>query len=364
MTIGQAFGSATSAAISALTKGEDVGKAAGWDFGSSEGESRDEASPAPTETEAEEGQETASPEESTDSSEDAPEEEDVEELSLSDETGRKKVKINWKDKTQLKKYVEMAHGMRKFQAERDKAIKAEQALKTNFTSLEGKYKETSEAFNRLDQAWQKGGVSALVNLIAGNPKAYEEFEKQIVSKHDFLRSATPEQKKAYEIEEQLNAEKKEREILQKKYEDELKRIQETREANEAKEVENMVTPAFEKYRFQGKLGDPEVEKQLDHAIWTQALSNLERLPDEEISSAAIEREFRTVAATFSKVIGKQAKDTAKKVVESKKAQASEAVANAASKGMKESKGGHEAREKIVKGDLKGAFMDLLSGKKL
>lgn len=348
---GQAGGtnpSATQSAIEALKSGRDVAEAVG------EKSEPEEVSEAPEEETPE-----------TEASSDAPEEtervaspvEDIEEIILTDDKGKRKLKLDWNNRDEIKKYVQMAHGARKWQAERDSA-------RGELTKVNSEYKELKETFDTLDKAWKQGGHQALINLLSGNPKGFEEFERQVVAKYKFLENATPEQKKAYEIQQELDRERKEKQRIMDEQKAFLDKMTQEKEAAEAKQVESMVYPSFEKYRFSGKLGDETIEHHLDSAIWTQAIANLEKLDEGEISQERIDREFRTVAATFGKAIGKQASETAKKVIASKKADAKEAVTSAALKGLKKTESSGEVRDKIVKGDLKSAFLDMIGGKKL
>lgn len=362
--IGQAggLGGATAAAIGALKEGKDVAEASGWEGMAAdvpeEGDEADTSPEAPT-------QEVEAPEESSseeDSEQEAPaskakKAEDIEEIILTDETGRKKLKVDWNDREKLKKYVQMAHGARKWQSERD-------AAKSALARIEPEYKELKETYTALDQAWRKDGEAGIINLLSGNPKAYESMEQKIAAKYEFLKSASPEQKKLYDLEQQYASEKRERERLAQEQKEFMSKMQADREAVQAKEVESIVYPAFEKYRFKGKLGDETTEHHLDQAIWTQTLARLEQLPEESINSSVIDSEFRKVAATFGKVIGQQANEKAKKVVESKKVQAKEAASTAATKGMKRTESSGDVKDKIVKGDLRSAFMDMIGGKKL
>lgn len=351
--IGQAGGiapSATQSAIDALKSGRDVAEAVGETSEPVEASDTEEVDTPEVSAESEEAGEV---EEKVAS----PSKEDIEEIILTDDKGKRKIKLDWSNRDEIRKYVQMAHGARKWQAERDSA-------RAELTKASSEFKELKDTFDTLDKAWKQGGHQALINLLSGNPKGFEELEKQIVAKYKFLETATPEQKKAYDIQQELDRERKERQRLVDEQKAFLDKMAQEREAAEAKQVESMVYPSFEKYRFSGKLGDDVIEHHLDSAIWTQTIANLEKLEETDLTQDRIDREFRTVAATFGKAIGKQASETAKKVIASKKADAKEAVTSAALKGLKKTETSGEVRDKIVKGDLKSAFMDMISGKKL
>jgi hypothetical protein len=346
----------TSAALSALMTGQDIDAAVG-DSSPSEGAALHASDSEETESSSHESDEQPSSEqEDQDSEQVAAPEQDIEEVILTDESGKKKLKVDWKDKEKLKKYIQMAAGMRKFQAERDK-------LKQEYDGYKSASSDKVQAFEQLDRVWSKDGIEGVIKLLGG-PEALSQFEQKAIERHQFLAKASPEQKKAFELEQQLLGERREREALQKSVEENLRRAEEQRSQASQKEAESMVFPAFEKYRFTGKLGDASLEHSLDEAVWTQTLSRLERLPEGSLSQAVIDREFRSVASTFSKAIQKQASSEAKKVVETKKADAKASVSAAAARGMSGAKQSNATRDKIAKGDLKGAFLDMLGGKKL
>lgn len=353
--VGGAFGSATAAAIGALKEGKDVGEVVGEPSGeapSLESAEEDTSSETPVEAEAQpEGEAEVEQE-----AEVAQPKEDIEEIILTDDEGKKKLKVDWNDREKLKKYIQMAAGMRKYQAERDK-------LKAEYEGYRKQSADKVDSYEALNKAWQSRGMEGVIELLAGEG-AYSKFKADAVKEAQFLSSASPEQKKAYEVEQQLLQERREREKLQKEVEENLRQSRQQQEAAQQKEVESLIYPAFDKYRFQGKLGDEVLEHSLDEAVWTQTLARLEKLPEGAITQAVVDKEFRTVAATFNKAIQKQASSEAKKVVETKKAQAKEAVTAAAARGMKDTKSSSEVREKIAKGDLKSAFLDMINGRKL
>lgn len=289
----------------------------------------------------------AETEESSESSAAATTPEDIEEIILTDDSGKKKLKVDWNDRDKLRGYIKMAAGMRKFQAERDQAKTELQSMKPQFEELQGVY-------DTLNSAWSKQGVEGVVNLLGGE-NAYKQLEESIVSRYKFLEKASPEQKKSFELEQELLKERTERERFQRQIEEGLSQTKAAREAAQAKEAEAMVYPAFEKYRFTGKLGDPDTEHRLDQAIWAQTLAVLESLPEGAVNQTVIDREFRLAASAFSKAIGKQAGAQAKKVVESKKQDAQASLSKAAAKGMKNATADATWRDTLGKGDVRSAI---------
>jgi len=283
---------------------------------------------------------------------------DIEEIIITDDSGKKKLKVDWSDREKLKKYVQQAAGMRKFQAERDQ-------LTTKIKSMEPEYQDLKKSWGAVEEAFTKGGIRGLVNLLANDPQGYERHLSSEISRIRAREAATPDELARMDLEEKLATERKEREILQKRVEEDLKRSQEEREVASLKSLEAQVHPVFDKYRFAGKLGDEVVEARLDQAVWDQALKRLEQYPDDvELSPSLIDREFRDVANSFRKIINKQAEAKTKQIVTSKKIAAQENAAVAAMNGMmaNNAQSAEKFKGDIRKGDLTSALRDLMTGK--
>jgi hypothetical protein len=283
---------------------------------------------------------------------------DIEEIIITDDSGKKKLKVDWSDREKLKKYVQQAAGMRKFQAERDQ-------LTTKLKTIEPEYQDLKKSWSAVEEAFSKGGIKGLVNLLAGDAQGYEKHIQSEVARIKAREAASPSELERMDLEEKLTLERRERELLQKKVEEDLRRSQEEREVASLKSLESQVHPAFDKYRFAGKLGDEVVEARLDQAVWDQALKRLEQYPDDvELTSTLIDREFREVANSFRKIINKQAEQKANKVVTSKKIAAQENAAAAAMNSMmaNTAQSTEKFKQDIRKGDLTSALRDMMTGK--
>jgi hypothetical protein len=341
---------ATQMAINALKTGQDIDKTLGPADGEESQNELDESL-------SEEAPQEVSSKDSESKPEEKPEiTSDIEELLVSDEQGRRKVKIDWNDRESIKKQISLAHGARKWQSDKDKVSK-------DFEAYKAESKDKVDTYDILDKTFRNQGAEGVLKLLAGED-GLKQYKARITAEAEFLAKASPEQKKAYEIEQVLQQERAEKQRLVEEQKAFLAKLESEKKAAEEKQFESIINPAFEKYRFQGKLGDEVTEHHLDQAIWTQTLARLETLPEEQLTASNIEKEFRTVAAAFGKAIGKQASETAKKVVESKKADAKVALTTAAIKGMKSNTTSSEVKDKIAKGNLTDALRDIFSGKKI
>ncbi len=282
---------------------------------------------------------------------------DIEFIMAKDETGRKqKIEVNYSDKEAIKKAYAAAAGMRKFQAERDVERKAK-------AELEKKHTELNDVYSKLNDAFQKGGAKAVVALLGSGEQAWHEAVNTELKHRDYLDSLTPDEKYKLEIQEvkrvgqeQLKAEQTRREAFERQ-------IAEREEQTALRSLESKLNPAFDRYRFAGKLGDEQAESTIDEAIWTKVTNRLSELPDDvELTQGLIDKEFRAVADTYRKVINKQAETKVQKTIETKKVNATERAQVAATKGLKQSTGSKQFVDSIKSGDLASAWAALSSGK--
>lgn len=283
---------------------------------------------------------------------------DIEEVIITDDSGRKKVTVDWKDREKLKKYVQMAAGMRKYQVERDKAT-------AELSELKPKYDDLAQSWQAVETAFSSGGIRGLINLLAGADDAYERHLQAEFQRVKARENATPSELERMDLEERLASERREREKLARQVEENLKKATEKEEISSMKALESLVHPAFDKHRFAGKLGDEVVEAQLDQAIWDQALKRLEQYPEHfELNGSVVEKEFREVSNAFRKIINKQAEQKAQKVVASKKVAAQEAAAAKAMKGYspKTSPNAEKFKSDMRSGNLVSALTDFMTGK--
>lgn len=280
---------------------------------------------------------------------------DVEEIFVTDHTGRKKVRVDYSDREKIKKYVAMAAGGKKWKVEKDQ-------LSNELKEIKPKYQEMQQMWNELNELFEDGGPQALINRIAGEDGAWDEIIAKEVEKVRALEDASPAELERIKLQEELEKERKLRERTLKQQEKLQQERELEREATTQKELESQINPTFDKYRFAGQLGDPEAEERLDAAIWSTALSNLQSLPEDvELTKSVIDREFRSVANSFRKVLKTQATNETKKVISKKKQDASTKVAAAAMKGMRSNVDRDQHIENIKKGNVQGALAALLGG---
>lgn len=271
-----------------------------------------------------------------------------ESITITDDKGRRKIEVDLNDKEQVKKYVQMAYGARKWQAERDQAL-------TSRKQLESELAQVKSNWDTLEKAFQEGGEEAVVDLIAGKRGAYQEKIVQRMKREEFLRDASPEEVEALRAKEAAERSTKELEKIRKENEEFRKNMAAEKEQAELRSLESTVHPVFGKYRFAEKLGNADDEQMFDEMLWNTALKRLEPYEEKGLSLTPelVEREFAVVAKSIRNRIGLQAEKKAAKVIEQKKKEATENVQSAVKSGYKTGALDKEAGDMLNSGNLTG-----------
>lgn len=267
-------------------------------------------------------------------------------ITITDEKGRRKVEVDYTDRGRIKKAFEMEAAARKWQADRDRAIKSQKAL-------EAEAAKVKSDFAILDEAFKRGGAEEVVDLLSGRKGAFAEQVRKQLERAKFLERASPEEVEALTAREMAEKQSRENEQLRKDNEEFKKQMLSTQEATELRAVESRVNPAFDKYRFADKLGDADDEHMFDEMLWTTALKRLEPYEEKglEITSELAEREFASVARSIRKRIGAQAEKKAGRAIDQKKQEATENVQASLKSGY--SSQNSKAQDYLNRGDTSG-----------
>lgn len=312
------------------------------------GEESQEASEEPQESEG--AAKAASQSKSQNSSK-----EDIEEIIISDEGGRKKLKVNFADREQLKKYVQMAAGSRKWQAERDQARKEVASVKPEYEKLKG-------SWDAMEQAFKSQGIAGVIDLLQGERGAYDKHIQAEFQRRQAYEDATPSERERLDLQERIDKERREKQEAQQQMKEYLAKVQAKEEKAQEEALKGVLYPAFDKYRFAGKLGDDVLEAELDDAVWTKAIKKLDAYDEAQLTPELVEREFRSVAGMFKKVVASQTNKEVKSVMSAKKQNATEQAAARSTSGMRSNADADAFRDSIRKGDLVSAFKGFASGK--
>jgi len=284
-------------------------------------------------------------------------ESDVEELTVKDSKGRRrKLKLDYSNRDALKKNALMAHGARKWQAERD-------SFKKQVEDITPKYQELQSNFEKLESAYQSGGLKGLVELLDGEG-AYDQHIQSVISRHETRRNATPEELSQMDAQEAAQARDSEYEKLRKEMEELRTQAEQSKEQSELNELSSVVNPAFDKFRFDGKLGDPVQEHRLDTMLWREVTDNLDSMGEKgvELSREVVRKEFRKVSNEIRKMISVQGEKKAKKVVAKKKQEATEHAQKRVINGVQSNRSADALRAAVKGGNIGGILSNFWSGK--
>lgn len=279
------------------------------------------------------------------------------EVPVTDERGRRMVKVDLGDEDAMKRVVARAHQAQQLLSRVNKAEDSNKKMTARLAELEGNWK-------KLDEVFAQHGEEGLIDMLRGKQGAFKEWEEQRYARRKFMETASEEERRTAELEERLARIEKEKEITAKRLADKDKEYADRESAQLEQDLVNRLTPVFTKYRFEGKLGDVDAEDMLDEKIWDRALGELEKLPEDQLTQNAINQAFRAAYLSLSKVMQARAKTEAKRQVEATKKQAAQTV-QAAVKGQKVSNGSaavDKARSDIKSGNWSDFFMDALNGK--
>ena len=306
---------------------------------------------ASEETEGQEQELSEDQADSTDSEEDlaaAEESSDIKELVVKGPNGRKKkLKIDYSDRDKIDRAFRLAYeGRAVWQKERDEARSELSSVKEERDSLKTDW-------DKLESAYETGGIKGLVNLLEKNDSAYDKFLEQEMTRTQRFQDMTEDERAVYEKEQAIEQERARSEKLREEYEQKLKQIQEEQDKATTRSLESKIHPSFDRYRFRGTLGDEVAETEFDEMLWNRALSSLEKIADEdvELTSAMIDKEFRRVSQTIKKHLSTQVDNKLKKTISKKKQDAAKKVRATVSKSMKSSQDLEDFRTNMKSGNI-------------
>ncbi len=285
-----------------------------------------------------------------------PNAQDIEEILVQSEFGKQKIKVNYSDREAIKRAHQEAAGMRKFAAERDKLVKSQKELQEKVSTIE-------PLWNKLDEAYQRQGPEAVLDMLTGQ-KGYVEQLIQERMAREGMRVKAPHEADRLDRLEQDARERREREYekaqqqkLTQSYEDKLARAEE-------KEAYAMLSPSFERHSVSGKLGDPMAESRINKAVWNDVMDVLAEMDDSLVNQATVDREFRKAFAVYTRGVQSQAKKELTKVTADAKTNAKQQIASRAQASMQSNNESSNWESDYMSGKITGAsLLQKMLGKK-
>jgi hypothetical protein len=335
---------------------EDVVEESTYDA-SDENDTEIETDEAAAETESESGDESTGDESAESAAPETAAIPAVERFEVTDHKGRRSVEINWADPKVRKAIAERAAGMRKFQVERDQA-------NTKLKEIE----PDASLGSRLRAAFEKSGVEGVFAEFRDGDRLLDEAIARRAAHKEWWAKATPEQKAAYEARQDKERESARAAAAEARAAElEKKRAEEQAAADQAR-VTSAFEPAFEKFRFAGKLGDANLEERLDRQLFAVArdliAEELESLPDgAEIDTSFVAKKVREQAEVLRSAISKRADKVVSKKIETAKRDATSKAQATVKASMTKSKNDDPVRGAVQKGDMRGALKAWLTNQR-
>jgi len=285
---------------------------------------------------------------------------EVEYIDLTDETGRKRLKIDWNNRDAIKKAISMAAGARKWQAERDQ-------LKAKLEAQETSSKDVKEAWDAVSNAYETQGIEGLVDLLAAEQGAYQKWLSSQLQRELAKRDASPDELERIQLKERLDKMERERAVEAKRLKDREEAVAKERAAAEEAQLQSIVNPAFDKVRFAGTLGNEQLEDRLDRTVWSEAIDILSSIEEQQgkqaVTPAVTRKVFQEVAESLRGALQVKAREEAAAASETRKAQAATKVAAKAQTVQGSRQTDSESFKKnIADGNWSAALASMLSGR--
>ncbi len=282
---------------------------------------------------------------------------DVETVYVRGVDGKKqKVEISYNDKEKIKRaFLKMA-GMDKFRAERDQERKSKAELQAQFEAL-------SKDFGTLESIFKEKGAKGIFEKLGGQG-AFERAVEEELARRERLASMSPEEHMQMQFQEKERSYQAEKSAIEQKYSEMMAKIEADKEAAAAESIKSQLLPAFDKYRYAGRLGDDVAEAKIDKAIWNEVRENLAELVDKgvDLTPSLIEKEFRSASSVYSKMVNSQVDSKLKATVAKKKEDAAQRAQIAVKKGITTNTLQDSVKQDIENNNWSSLMQKVFSGK--
>lgn len=279
---------------------------------------------------------------------------DIEELVVTGPKGKRKIKLDYSDKDSIKKYVQLAHGARKWQAERDQA-------RTELGTVKQELESTKKDWDLLEGLYQKGGIKAIADRL--EPGQWDQIINDAIAERERLANMDPSERRELEFQQYQEQQARRERELESKYKQQLEQLEQVKAETMTKDIVAKASGALGKYGFEGKLGNPDLEYELNDRVWSKALQTLEQLPEDvEITQAMIDREFRNQSIRQQKLFNLQSTSTTKKAVSKAKEKAQSKAKAIAHTPKAATADRDKFRQEVRSGDWREALNTFVNGK--
>jgi hypothetical protein len=282
--------------------------------------------------------------------------EDFEYVFVTDDTGRKKLKVDYKDREGIKKAHQLAAGFQKIKTEREKLL-----LQSRETAKE--VEDLKNLRDTLNSTWAEEGIAGIYNKMrAANPElpSWEDTILQEALQVQRYRNASPEERKSLEDSKELVKLKRAQEEWVRQQESMKKESEQAKEAAEVERFMATITPHFEKHRFT-EIADSAKAERMDARLWREAKEEFKRLEDagKPVTPAVAAKIFKDIADDIRSLISSSVADKTAQEMERKKKVAQTKVAGATEKGAASASKEDEFSADVAKIGGVAAFLKMI-----
>jgi len=280
--------------------------------------------------------------------------EDSEYIFVSDDTGRKKLKVDYSDREGIKTAYKLAAGYTKMKSARDRMLVEGRETGKEMENLRGFQKTLNETYTQ-------DGIAGIYNKVrTEDMPSWEDLIVQEAVRIQQYKAASPEAQRAMDDSKELQKLKVAQQEWVKQQESLKTQAEEAREAAELEKFEAMIVPGFEKHRFT-EIADAGKAERMDARLWREAKEEFKRLEDagEVVTQAVAVKVFKDIADDIRSLIQGQATQQATDVVEKKKKAAQTKVAGATERARKDTTKEESFQKDILEMGGVQAFMKMI-----
>lgn len=282
--------------------------------------------------------------------------EDIEEITFTDHKGRRTVKVDFSDRDKVKKLASLAYGARKFQVERDQ-------IKQTLEQERQEAEKLKADMNKFESIYEKEGAKGLIMMLEGED-GYHKFLEEARAERERWEEMDPSEKQQLIRDRELETEREKARKDKEEYERRISELDKRQREADEKAFESKLNPAFDRYRFTGKLGDAVAEHRLDQALWSQTMDALQPYEDQglEITQAMVDKEFRKASQELGKILNRQAEKKTKVAIQKAKNVAQSKAQAKVSQGMQTSSASEQFKKDIRSGNVRDALEAFMTGR--
>lgn len=234
----------------------------------------------------------------------------------------KKTRFNIADKEAIKKILPLAHGARQWQSERD-------SWKNKYSEVEKPFNDLKSNWDKLEGAYKQFGVEGVLDIIGGKPGYSKEYMEKTYQERLKYEQAPAHEQARIDHERMLAELNRERDSFKREAETRAAKLAEIESSREEAQVKADLTPHYNRYRFDGKLGDSEMEAEYNGIVWDKAVEALASISDSgtTLTSQVIASEFKKVHDRYARVLKVNQETAAAKAIENTKTSAKKSLAS-------------------------------------